>query len=233
MWGGETDVTPPTINSPLVTLSTLPSSGGQVTIKAVVTDDQGVVARVWVEIQKPDGSTVSADLSYTQGTSYQAQWTAPANALGNPAIYKLTLKARDVAGNNCLSSPMTVTVAGAQVADRTPPAISNAVVTPNTLRFTGGIIVIRADVTDDSGVKRVWAEVKKYDGSTNTVELTQAQGTTYKAQWAAPANPSVGGNTITYSVSIKAQDTANNSSSSSALSMTVSGVGNPPTPPTL
>lgn len=109
--GGSTDRTPPVIMNVAITPNTLGTTGGLIAIGAKVIDNTGV-ARVWAEVQKPDGSKANVDLVGDAQGDYQSQWSAPANSTGNAVVYRFTIKACDAADNNVSSSSTLVTVSG-------------------------------------------------------------------------------------------------------------------------
>lgn len=113
-------------------------------------------------------------------------------------------------------------------ADTTPPAISEATVAPTTLSFTGGRVTVTAQVTDASGVARVWMVLTRPDGSTQTVDMARSSETAYGASCDAAANTVPGDPDDVYTVRIHARDARGNVAASAPLTFTVKAVEAPP-----
>ena len=111
------DTTAPTVSV------TAPSNGasvsGAVTVSAAATDDTGVAGVQFIL----DGANLGAEVT---SSPYTMSWTTTASANG---AHALSARARDAAGNQATSAPVSVTVANV-----TPPAIDTIVFTdqPNT-----------------------------------------------------------------------------------------------------
>lgn len=76
----------------------------------------------------------------------------------------------------------------AQGGQDNPPVVSNAVVTPSSLPYTGGEVSIAADVVDDFGVTSVYADVLGRDNSPTSVQLFSLGGDRYGATYGIPPN---------------------------------------------
>ena len=85
------------------------------------------------------------------------------------------------------SSPKTIALSG-NGRDSNAPTISNVRLSPANLPVSGGTVTIRADVTDDTGVDRVWAGVQRPDGSTTHVTMVRETGSTYRGSYSVPEN---------------------------------------------
>ena len=225
--GGEPRARPaPALSPPPGPPHPLPVTGGAVTISANATDDVRV-STVTAQVKK--GTTVIANLAMAKvtGALYRRVWTAPRyeGVAGTSQVYTVVVSARDNTNLTGTAAPLTVTVR----ADADAPAIRVPLVSPSTLRFTGGPVTISADVSDALGVSKVWAEITKA-GSTavTTVAMPLTSGRIYRATWTVPAVPSGAG--VQYTVKIRAQDRARNASVSPNLAVTVQPVVAPPLP---
>jgi len=112
----------------------------------------------------------------------------------------------------------------------TAPVVSQAQATPATLTFVGGPVTLSAAVQATSAVSRVWAQVTKPDATTEEIDMALA-GTTYSATWSAPANTNAAGQSATYSVVIRARDSAGIEAAASAVTVTVAAAPAPPQQP--
>ena len=89
-----------------------------------------------------------------------------------------------------------------------PPLIMDGTLTPNTVDYHGGDVVIAATVTDDVGIDNVYADVVLEDGSNTSwvVPMTSSGGsTTYSGTFTVPQNFTT--DTPSYAVAIWATDT--------------------------
>ncbi|MBI3944979.1 MAG: Ig-like domain repeat protein [Armatimonadetes bacterium] len=220
--GGRPGATNPEVRSVSASQATLPLTGGTVTFFADVTDD-GTLARVWAEISRPGATPVTVDLARTTGITYSATWTAPAAdpTETGPIIYTVRIHARDNLGNVTTSNVFAITLQSEAVADTEAPAISGQAVNPTTLPFTGGQVTFSANVSDPGGVARVWVEVTKPDGSTESVDLTHGTDASYSGTWNVPMKSPTGGAAATYSVRFRAQDAAGNAGATDPVTFTV------------
>ena len=116
-----------------------------------------------------------------------------------------------------------------QAADTTAPTISAASVAPappTLLAPVGENVAIQATVTDDVGVTSVQATVTKPDSSTVTVNMTHV-GNNWTGTWLTAGEAKAAGSS--YTIVITAKDAANNTKTSSAMTVTVeSPPGQPP-----
>jgi murein DD-endopeptidase MepM/ murein hydrolase activator NlpD len=85
------------------------------------------------------------------------------------------------------SSPKTIALSG-NGRDANAPTISNVRLSPANLPVSGGIVTIRADVTDDTEVRQVWAELQLPNGSTARATMVRETGSTYKGDYSVPEN---------------------------------------------
>lgn len=94
----DTETEPPTIVECRVTPLFLPKQGGEITIVARVTDNEGVTA-VRARVQLPGGGTDTVLLSLLEGDRYEGKYTAPANSQAGGVLYTIHLEAEDSSGN--------------------------------------------------------------------------------------------------------------------------------------
>ena len=88
---------------------------------------------------------------------------------------------------------------------------NGASVPPNPLRFTGGKVTISAEVAvpPDGAVLGVWAVITKQPDDSEypkKLEFAMGSGQTYEVEWTIPANTSVDGKEVKYSVAVSAKD---------------------------
>lgn len=115
--------------------------------------------------------------------------------------------------------------------DREAPVIANSFVVPSTLRYTGGLVTLQTNVSDASGVRQVWVEISSSGSDSQSLALT-ASGSTYWAQWTAPANGRQDGASIVYTFRIHAQDMLGHERVSDPLTLSVEAPPLPPSGPT-
>ncbi len=98
---------------------------------------------------------------------------------------------------------------GRAFVDNSGPNVKNPTVDPAQLaRFVGGQVVISAVVTDESGVKKVTAQVvRQSDGQLIADVMLQRVGSNrYEVTIAAPANTRTDGQSEVYTVTLFATD---------------------------
>jgi hypothetical protein len=98
---------------------------------------------------------------------------------------------------------------GRAFVDNSGPNVKNPTIDPTLLaRFVGGQVVISAVVTDESGVKRVTAQVvRQSDGQfIADVSLQRVGSNRYEVTIVAPANTRTDGQSEVYKVTLFAVD---------------------------
>src|SRR6185503_19339035 len=142
-----------------------------------------------------------------------ASWNTTTVANGS---HSLTARARDAAGNSTMSTAVTVTVSNAPPADTTPPTVS--ITSPASGATVSGTTTVSASASDNVGVVGVQFFV---DGAALGSEDTAAP---YSASWntTTVANGS-------HSLTARARDAARNSTTSAAVTVTVSNTAPPGT----
>jgi subtilisin family serine protease len=117
--------------------------GGATTLKAIATDDRGVVNRVEFLV---DGKVVATSWAAEEGTDrFEAPWNA---ATVPDGTHQIAARAVDGVGNVQTSAAVTF-----QVADIVAPTV--AIVSPEADESAGGVVTIAADAWDDRAVQRV------------------------------------------------------------------------------
>lgn len=100
---------PPTIVNARVAPRTLPSSGGDVTVTAVVTDPTPLSS---VVAQVRGAAQTTLVLQPAGGNTYSRKFSAPVNTTHQPQKYLFTVRATNAAGQSTSRSAGAVTVAG-------------------------------------------------------------------------------------------------------------------------
>jgi hypothetical protein len=207
---------PPDTSPPTVSL-TSPANGatvsGSVAVSASASDNVGV-AGVQFEL---DGSALGAE---DTSSPYSTSWDTTTVANGT---HTLTAVARDTSGNRTTSSPVAITVSNGPPPDTTPPAVS--MTAPANGSTASGTITVSASASDNVGVAGVQFEL---DGSAlGTEDATPP----YSMSWDTTTVAN-GSHTLT----AVARDAAGNSTTASAVTVTVSNSTQPPpdtTPPSV
>jgi hypothetical protein len=193
------DITPPTVTI------TSPSSGatvtGTITVSADASDNVGVVG---VQFQL-DGNNLGGE---DTTAPYSVPWNTATATVGT---HTLRAVARDAANNVGTSATVTVTVP-----DTTAPTVS--VTSPTSGATVSGTITVSASASDNVGVVGVRFQL---DGSNLGAEdVTAPYSITWDTTTAVPG---------THTLRAVARDAANNSATSSSVTVTVRDV----TPPTV
>jgi uncharacterized protein YgiM (DUF1202 family) len=190
------DTTAPTVS---ITAPTANSTvAGDLTISATATDNVGVAG---VQFKLDGGNLGNEDTS----SPFSIVWNS-ANA--TDGTHTITATARDAAGNTTTSSAVTITIKNTVVVDTTAPTVS--ITTPSNNSVVGGTVAVTATATDNVGV--VGVQFKLDGNNLGSEDLTSP----YTVSWTT-ANGTQGTHTIT----AIARDAANNTKTSSAVSVTV------------
>jgi hypothetical protein len=120
----------PIVSDPLVTPSTLPSSGGASTIRVTASDDRAI-SEVYATITAPDKSTTTVPLDGISSSQFEGVFTAPANTAATAAQYAIEVTALDDIGQSASTDAGLVTVAAAPP----PPNPAKLTVNPGRLSF--------------------------------------------------------------------------------------------------
>ncbi len=189
------DTTAPTVT--LTSPAAAATVAGTITLSATATDDVGVTS-AWFTV---DGSTIGAE---DTAAPYQMSWNSSTVSNGTHAIRAF---ARDAAGNTAGSSTTTITVNNT-VADTTAPTV--AVSSPSGGATVSGNVTVTATASDNVGVSSVQFTL---DGA----NLGSADTTSpYSITWST-----TGTSNGSHTLRAVARDAAGNSSTSSAVTVTV------------
>jgi gliding motility-associated-like protein len=191
---------PPTVSISSPANNSTFVAGNAITINANAADTDGAVTRV----EFFSGTTkLGEDLS----TPYSFVWNNVA-----AGTYALTARATDNKGATTTSAPINVTVNSAN----TPPTISLTSPNNSALFPTGATVTITANAADTGGTV---SKVEFFNGST---KLGEDLTSPYSFAW----NNVPAGN---YTITAKATDDKNATTTSSSISIVVSTSNNPPT----
>ena len=197
---------PPSDTQAPVTSLTAPTSGatvsGTTTVTATASDNVGVTrVELWV-----DGTLLATDTS----SPYSFAWDTTGVSNGS---HTLQSRAYDAANNTGSSSNVTVTVNNGPAPDTQAPTTS--VTSPSTGATVSGTTNVTATATDNVGVTRVELWV---DGALRGTDTTSP----YSFAWdtTAVANGS-------HTLQSRAYDAANNTGSSSTVTVTVNNGTSP------
>jgi len=190
------DTTPPTVA--ITTLASGATVSGAVTVTASASDNVSVAGVQF----KLDGANLGVEAT---GAPYSISWNTTSSADG---AHTLTAVARDAAGNQSASAPITVTVNNGTPSDTTSPAVT--ITSPASGTTISGPARVSANASDNVGVTGVQF---KLDGANLGAEIT---GTPYEFSWdtASTAN---GSHTLT----AVARDAAGNQATSDPVMVTV------------
>src|SRR6266496_4261605 len=201
----------------LIVTITSPSSGatvsGTITVNASVTIIGSLtVAGVQFRL---DGANLGAE---DTAAPYSVSWNTTTSGNGS---HTLTAVGRDLLGLQWSSDPVTVTVSNGPPPDTTPPTVS--ITSPSPGSTLSGTINVTASASDNVGVAGVQFRL---DGVNFGAEDTSAP---YSIAWDTTT-----ANNGSHTLTARARDAAGNTTTSGAITVTVSN-GPPPdtTPPTV
>ena len=176
---------PPVVTNPSLTPTSLPVTGGDVTIRADVTDADGSVANVTAFVLSPGGGFIPVPMTQpAAGAPYEGMWTAPANTGESAAEYPVLVTALDNEDEPGEAPAGSVTVAGTNQ----PPELGTPSVRPRSLPTAGGPVTIRVRATDDRAVTSVFALITRPNGATKRVAMATVGGARYEGVYQVPAN---------------------------------------------
>ena len=205
--GGTPDTTPPSVSV------TAPATGatlsGAVNVTASASDNVGVAS---VQFQV-DGANAGALLT---AVPYGYSWDTTKVSNGSHSVRAV---AKDAAGNSTTSAAVTVTVSNS-TPDTTPPTAS--ITAPANNATVSGTVSVTANASDNVGVASVQFQV---DGA-NAGSLLTAAPYGYSWDTTKISNGS-------HSVRAVAKDAAGNSTTSAAVTVSVSNSTPDTTPPTV
>lgn len=199
------DTTAPTIA--LTAPAANASVSNTVTLSATATDNVGVVGVQFIV----DGANVGAE---DTTSPYSIAWDSKTVANGTHTI---SAKARDAAGNTTTTTPTNITVSNTVTppADTTPPTVTLTAPAPNAT--LSGSATLTATATDNVAVTGVQFIV---DGANFGSEIASG-----------PYTAVLDTTTLTngsHTIAVAAHDAANNSKTTTAITVTVSNTVTPP-----
>ena len=194
---------PPNDTTPPIVSLTSPVGGatvsGAVSVAASASDD---VSMAGVQFLL-DGAGLGAEVS-GPGPSYTLNWTTTTASNGT---HTLAARARDAANNTTTSPAITVTVSNV---DSTPPTVS--LTAPSNGATVTGTTVISATATDNTAIAGVQFLL---DGANLGSEVA-GSGPGFTFNWNT-TTVSIGSHTL----AARARDTANNTTTTPAITVTV------------
>src|SRR6185312_2286694 len=192
------DGTPPSVS---LTAPAATTVSGAVTVSANAADNVGVAGVQF----RLDGANLGVEIT---AAPYSLSWNTATSANGSHTV---TAVARDAAGNQAVSAPVTVSVSN----DATSPTVS--MTAPAEGATVSGTATLAAAASDDVGVAGVQFAV---DGANFGAEITTAP---YSAVWDTSAGLN-GAHTLT----AIARDAAGNRTTSAGVTVTVNNDTTPP-----
>jgi hypothetical protein len=192
--GGSSDTTAPTVSL------TAPTGGstvsGSVAVSANASDNVGVVGVQF----KVDGANIGSE---DTGSPFTVNWNTSGVSNGS---HSLTAVARDAAGNTTISSAVSVTVSNS--GDTTAPTVS--LTAPTGGSTVSGTVAVSANASDNVGVVGVQF---KLDGANLGSEDTNSP---FSINWSTTS-----ASNGSHSLTAVARDAAGNTTTSSAVAVTV------------
>ncbi|HYH01113.1 MAG TPA: LamG-like jellyroll fold domain-containing protein [Terriglobales bacterium] len=209
---------PPTDTTPPSASVTAPLNGatisGTTPLSATASDNVGVTGVQFLI----DGASVGAE---DTTAPYGISWDSSTVANGSHTI---AARARDAAGNQTTSAPISVSVANSAPPpppmDTTPPSVS--ITAPQNGATVSGTTTLSASASDNVGVTGVQFLI---DGASIGAEDTTAP---YGISW--DSSTATNGFHV---IAGRARDAAGNQTTSTAISVSVDNSAPPPPPPTL
>jgi hypothetical protein len=208
------DILPPTVTNCSATPTSLPGTGGGITISATVTDNVAVASvSAHVTAKKPGTSHVAfdatVDLAAPAGSSaYSGTLAVPPSIDVGTRTYEVAIIASDSSGNVRHQRPHPDCTFTQASGDSVPPHIANCSISPHSLPAAGGQVAVSADVTDNIAVAQVIASVVVGNSTVSTTLVRQANGFTYTGTLSIPANS--GAHALTLQPRVAATDSSGN-----------------------
>jgi hypothetical protein len=192
---------PPDMTAPTVSL-TGPANGAVVAGPAVIVTADAADAVGVVGVQfRVNGLNLGSEVTRPP---YRISWSTLSTPDGRHA---LTAVARDAAGNNRTSAPVTVTLANTPAPGTTAPTISLTAPVAGTV-VAGPAVMLTADASDAVGVVGVQFKV---DGQNLGSEITKPP---YRVSWSTLSTPNG-----PHAITALARDAAGNVRTSAAVTV--------------
>ena len=200
--------------------STLPPTGGTVSLSAVIRSPAGI-AHVGLSVYQADGGITGTDLALTDPDTdtWSGQVVVPGNGSNEPVSHTVEIFAEGNDGGSAQEIVGSIDVAGQPVFDQAPD-VFDPVLDPVSLPASGGAVTIRASASDDRSVSEVNAVVTDAGGATWQLQMDPISSSRFEGSWNAPANrdPLL---PATYSVEVTALDDIGQPGSVDAGTVTV------------
>ena len=128
---------------------------------------------------------------------------------------------------------MVLLLGGCRPSQPTPPEIARVEIEPTVLSMLGGVVTIRAEVSDpNEDLESVVSEITAPDGTKATVILKPTEKpSVYRGTYRVPGNPRKDGRDMVYRVTIKASDAKGLNAERPGGEITVRAILRPPKPP--
>jgi hypothetical protein len=207
---------PPNVSNGIVSPSSLPHTGGTVTISVDAVDDFGITS-VYAELRGGDSSPLGVELIPTAGVTYSGSLDIPANFTDSPVSYAVYIQASDAIGATD-EQIGEVTVDGQPQFDEAP-VVWDPSVEPRELSAAGGAVTIQASAYDLRGITEAYAVIRLPTGDTTAVTLEPISDSRFEGVFTAPANS--GTTVVQYPVEIVALDDIGQSATVDAGSISV------------
>ena len=218
---------PPQFSNASISPTTLPHTGGTVSVSALVYHDQGTdgIREVYAEVGGEFGNVIVPMTSTASGGSVLSDWNATFNVPANPNPWDSSFYVQVYAIGTDGSVADTFAGQGtieAAPAFNEPPVISDPSVTPSRLPHTGGIVTLAVTASDLGGISGAYALVSTGAGSPiHRVSLDAISADRFQGTFAAPASTSNAD--TTYFVNFVAADHIGQESSQEGPTFAVAG----------
>lgn len=181
---GVAGVPPPALSNCKTIPTTLPSSGGAVTISVDAVSSINL-SFVSATITPPNAAAVSVTLPHSFSNTYRGTYNAPGNSTGDPQVYQVSVTAEDVQGQRSTMTCDPFTVAPPSVG----PAITGCTLSPDPVPAAGGVLNITVSVTAGAGLRSVTATPQMDNHDLPQVTLLHTSGDIYRGAANIPLNP--------------------------------------------
>jgi hypothetical protein len=199
----EPEDTAPVINSVSISPSSLPYSGGEVTITVDATDDVGIDT-VWADVRDYGGGGSGVELLPTGPTTYAGTVDIGANFTDTPTGYNVGVQVTDSNGAMTWEEfAGNIDVDAQPQFDEAPTAYDPAV-SPRELPAAGGVVSLAFSAWDLRGISWASAIVTLPNGETTDVTTEPISSDRFEGAFTAP--PNTGTAPQAYSVEFIAYD---------------------------
>lgn len=209
---------PPVISSASFSPTSLPNTGGLITVTAHVVDDAGVQA-VFAQLSGDLGGDIP--MSYAGSDNYTGTFDIGPNHSEIPLTFYVQVYATDID-----DAPADHYAGQGSVAETIPfdelPMVWDPSVTPTSLPVSGGTVTLAVTAADTRGILEVYALLATGPGDTpDYVPLDPISFDRFQSTFWLPANTS--NSALTYFVNFVAVDDAGQQASVEGSTVTVAG----------